>query len=59
MKYLYLHGLGQTSTSWDNVIKETEVADDSISLSLNDMKHATYEELYLVRDYRYLLAIAL
>lgn len=46
MKYLYLHGLGQTSTSWDNVIKETEVADDSISLSLNDMKHATYDELY-------------
>ena len=46
MKYLYLHGLGQTSTSWDNVIKETEVADDSIILSLNDMKHATYDELY-------------
>ena len=46
MKYLYLHGLGQTSTSWDNVIKETEVADDSVSLSLNDMKHATYDELY-------------
>lgn len=46
MKYLYLHGLGQTSASWDNVIRETEVADDSISLSLNAMKHATYDELY-------------
>ena len=46
MKYLYLHGLGQTNASWDNVIKETEVADESISLSLNAMKHATYDELY-------------
>ena len=46
MKYLYLHGLGQTSANWDNVIRETEVADDSISLSLNAMKHATYDELY-------------
>lgn len=46
MKYLYLHGLGQTNASWDNVIKETEVSDDSISLSLNAMKHATYDELY-------------
>ena len=46
MKYLYLHGLGQTNASWDNVIKETEVVDDSISLSLNAMKHATYDELY-------------
>lgn len=47
MKYLYLHDLGQTSASWNNVIRETEVADDSISLSLNEMKHATYDELYL------------
>lgn len=49
MKYLYLHGLGQTSDSWNNVIKETRVAGDSISLSLNDMltdKCATYDELY-------------
>lgn len=49
MKYLYLHGLGQTSASWNNVIKETEVANDSVSLSLNDMllgKKATYDELY-------------
>ena len=48
MKYLYLHGLGQTSDSWNNVIKETRVAGDSISLSLNDMltdKCATYDEL--------------
>ena len=56
MKYLYLHGLGQTSASWNNVIKETEVADDSISLSLNDMladKCATYDELYsaLIREF--------
>ena len=56
MKYLYLHGLGQTSDSWNNVIKETEVADDSISLSLNDMladKCATYDELYsaLIREF--------
>lgn len=49
MKYLYLHGLGQTNDSWNNVIKETKVAGDSISLSLNDMltdKCATYDELY-------------
>ena len=46
MKYLYLHGLGQTSASWNDVIRETEVVDDSISLSLNAMKHATYDELY-------------
>ena len=56
MKYLYLHSLGQTSDSWNNVIKETEVADDSISLSLNDMladKCATYDELYsaLIREF--------
>ena len=56
MKYLYLHGLGQPSDSWNNVIKETEVADDSISLSLNDMladKCATYDELYsaLIREF--------
>lgn len=56
MKYLYLHGLGQTSDSWNNVIKETEVANDSISLSLNDMladKCATYDELYsaLIREF--------
>lgn len=46
MKYLYLHGLGQTSASWDNVIRETKVANDSVSLSLNEMKHTTYDELY-------------
>ena len=56
MKYLYLHGLGQTSDSWNNVIKETEVANDSISLSLNDMladKCATYDEFYsaLIREF--------
>ena len=49
MKYLYLHGLGQKSDSWDRVIKETTVSDRSASLSLAEMlegKAATYKELY-------------
>ncbi len=49
MKYLYLHGLGQTSDSWNRVIKETNVSDDSICISLTKMiknRAATYRELY-------------
>lgn len=49
MKYLYLHGLGQKPDSWNRVIKETEVSESSINLSLAEMlegKSATYKELY-------------
>ena len=49
MKFLYLHGLGQKSDSWDRVIKETKVSDSSVCLSLAEMlegKAATYGELY-------------
>ena len=37
MKYLYLHGLGQKPDSWNRVIKETEVSESSINLSLAEM----------------------
>lgn len=49
MKYLYLHGLGQKSDSWNRTIKETKVSGSSISLSLAEMsegKDVTYKELY-------------
>ena len=49
MKYLYLHGLGQKPDSWDRVIKETKVSENSVNLSLAGMlegKTATYKELY-------------
>ena len=46
MKYLYLHGLGQKPDSWDRVIKETKVSENSVNLSLAGMlegKTATYK----------------
>ena len=49
MKFLYLHGLGQKPDSWNRVIKETEVSESSMNLSLAEMlegKSATYKELY-------------
>ena len=49
MKYLYLHGLGQTPDSWNRVVKETKVSEDSICINLVEMvknKAATYGELY-------------
>lgn len=49
MRYLYLHGLGQTPDSWSKVIDKTGVSDSSICLNLAAMvkeKAATYTELY-------------
>lgn len=49
MKYLYLHGLGQTPDSWNRTIKETKVSDNSICINLVEMvksKVATYGEIY-------------
>ena len=37
MKYLYLHGLGQKTDSWNRVIKETKVSKSSIRLSLSEI----------------------
>ncbi len=37
MKYFYLHGLGQKPDSWDRVIKETKVSENSVNLSLAGM----------------------
>lgn len=51
MKYLYLHGLGQTPDSWAQVIKETKVSGNSICVNLVEMvknKAAAYGELYSV-----------
>lgn len=49
MKYLYLHGLGQTAESWNKVTRATEMADISVCLDLAEMvkgKAATYSSLY-------------
>ena len=49
MKYLYLHGLGQTAESWNKVTRATEMADNSVCLDLAEMvkgKAATYSNLY-------------
>ena len=49
MKYLYLHGLGQTAESWNKVTQATEMAENSLCLDLAEMvkgKAATYSNLY-------------
>ena len=49
MKYLYLHGLGQTKDSWDRVVNATSVSHNSICLNLAEMvegNNATYMKLY-------------
>lgn len=49
MKYVYLHGLGQTADSWNKVTRATEMADNSVCLDLAEMvkgKAATYSNLY-------------
>ena len=49
MKYLYLHGLGQTPDSWNDVIRKTKVSGSSIALDLPRLlegKPATYPQLY-------------
>ena len=37
MKYLYLHGLGQTKDSWDRVVNATNELHNSICLNLAEM----------------------
>lgn len=49
MKYLYLHGLGQKTNSWDKVIEATATQDHSVCLDLAEMvkgNAATYSTLY-------------
>ena len=49
MKYLYLHGLGQTPDSWNKVTRSTDVLENSVCPDLAKMikgKEATYSTLY-------------
>lgn len=49
MKYLYLHGLGQTPDNWNDVIRKTNVSGSSNALDLPRLlegKSATYPQLY-------------
>ena len=49
MKYIYLHGLGQTPNSWDSVIKLLNATEHSICPNLAEFvqgKNVTYHTLY-------------
>lgn len=51
MKYLYLHGLGQSADSWNGVIRTVEAgaADNSVCLNLPEMlrgRTVSYSNLY-------------
>lgn len=52
MKYLFLHGLGQTSESWEETISYLKLSDEIICLNLFDLiegisqTEMTYENLY-------------
>lgn len=46
---IYVHGLGQTPDSWNNVVSQLNAAEDSICPSLAELirgKEATYQNLY-------------
>lgn len=47
--YIFLHGLGQTSSSWNKTISNIEERSDIICLNLSDLLHGkeiTYTNLY-------------
>lgn len=49
MKQVYIHGLGQTPDSWNNVILQMNAAEHSICPNLAELvrgKEATYQNLY-------------
>ncbi len=49
MRYIYVHGLGQTANCWEQVIEKTNTAkySDNIDLiELSQNQEATYENLY-------------
>lgn len=49
MKQIYLHGLGQTSVSWEKTILQLNSAETSVCLDLAEMLHGeevVYENLY-------------
>lgn len=49
MRQIYLHGLGQTSVSWEKTMKQLNSVDDSICPNLADLLHdenPTYPNLY-------------
>ncbi len=49
MKYLYLHGLGQTKDSWDRVVNATNELHNSICLNLAELvegNNVIYMKLY-------------
>ena len=49
MKYIFLHGLGQTSSSWDKVIDNLDFKDDILCPNLSKWtknKETCYHTLY-------------
>ena len=49
MKQIYIHGLGQTPDSWNNVVVQMNVAEHSICPNLAELvrgKETTYQNLY-------------
>lgn len=49
MRQIYLHGLGQTSASWEKVIAQGKGAENSVCPDLTELcqgKQATYHNLY-------------
>lgn len=49
MRTIYLHGLGQTSASWEKVIARGEFAENSVCADLTELcqgKQVTYQNLY-------------
>lgn len=49
MKKVYVHGLGQTSASWDQVVSQLAASDDRVCINLADLLHGkevNYSNLY-------------
>lgn len=49
MTFIFVHGLGQNSTSWDEVSKDLSISDKVISPNLNELVingEMTYQNLY-------------
>ena len=46
MKYLYMHGLGQTPDSWERTAQKTNVSGSSVYLSLSEMLGGKTRNIY-------------
>ena len=49
MEYLFIHGLGQTATSWNETISRMELGEQAVCpelFSMLDGEHADYQNLY-------------